>query len=82
MNKNLDLFHSAYSTIRKCIGCMECFRIANMGRPIVPQLPGIEKAVTAEDVLTVVEMLNAVGTTLYPSVQGGYQKDHRMVLRA
>lgn len=81
--------------------------VAMGGHPILPPMPGIEKAVTAEDVLTgkvklsgknvavigggvtgletgeflckdnsvtVIEMLAAVGTTLYPTVIGGIKK--------
>ncbi|MCD8249815.1 MAG: NAD(P)/FAD-dependent oxidoreductase [Lachnospiraceae bacterium] len=90
------------ATVESCkeIGACGVF-LATGGIPIVPGIPGIEKAVKAEDVLngtvslkgkevavigggvtgletaeylsqdnkvTVVEMMNAVGTTLYPSV--------------
>ncbi len=99
---NVEIRLNTEATVEACreIGAVGVFAAVG-GNPIVPQLPGVEKAVGAEDVLTgrvtlsgkkvavigggvtgletaeflsgdnevtVVEMLNAVGTTLYPSV--------------
>lgn len=100
LNVEIRLNTEATPDICREIGAVGVFLAAG-GSTIIPPLPGIEKAVTAEDVLngkvtlegkriavigggvtgletaeylcekntvTVIEMMNAVGTTLYPSV--------------
>ncbi|MDO4313028.1 MAG: FAD-dependent oxidoreductase [Eubacteriales bacterium] len=100
LNVEIRLNTAATPEACKEIGAVGVFLAAG-GNPIIPPLPGIEKAVTAEDVLegkitlegkrvavigggvtgletaeylcekntvTVIEMMNAVGTTLYASV--------------
>jgi len=98
----VDVRLNTQGTVEECrkIGACGVF-LAQGGNPIVPKIPGVEKAVLAEQVLSgevklsgkniavigggvtgletaeylspdnqvaVVEMMNAVGTTLYPSV--------------
>ncbi|MGX8709783.1 MAG: FAD-dependent oxidoreductase [bacterium] len=98
----VDVRLNTQGTVEECRKSGACgVFLAQGGNPIVPKIPGVEKAVLAEQVLsgevklsgkniavigggvtgletaeylspdnqvTVVEMMNAVGTTLYPSV--------------
>lgn len=98
----VDVRLNTQGTVEECRKAGACgVFLAQGGNPIVPKIPGVEKAVLAEQVLsgevklsgkniavigggvtgletaeylspdnqvTVVEMMNAVGTTLYPSV--------------
>jgi len=98
----VDVRLNTQGTVDECKKIAACgVFMAQGGNPIVPKIPGVEKAVLAEQVLsgevklsgkniavigggvtgletaeylspdnkvTVIEMMNAVGTTLYPSV--------------